>query len=173
MNLSLSQKAYQALEEAKASEALCANQYHQAAQSANCPQLSQLFENLAQQEENHLNLVTQMTQGKIPQYTPYVSASQGIANQKQPTSPYAASPNVMQNTMSSQSGHYNQADKALLEDLLKDEKYMSGLYDTAVFEQSDGHARQLLNTIQQQEQEHGKMLYDYMSDHGMYAVSAR
>lgn len=171
MNLPLSQKALALLNDAKASEQLCAEKYHKAANNANCPELSQLFSNLAQQEENHLNLITQMTQGQIPQYTPYVSASAGIAHQNQPQSPYTMMPNVMNNAASPAQGGYNQADKALLDDLLKDEKYMSNLYDTAIFEQTDGHARQLLNTIQQQEQEHGKMLYDYMNAHGMYGVN--
>lgn len=170
MNLLLSQKAQAMLEDAKASEQLCVHKYAQAAENAHCPQLSQLFSNLAQQEENHFNLLTQMTSGQLPQFTPHISAAQGIANQQQPTSRYATTQSIMENAMSQTSGQYNAADKELLDDLLKDEKYMSSLYSEAIFEQTDGQARQLLNTIQSQEQEHGKMLYDYMNSHGMYAV---
>lgn len=170
MNLLLSQKAQAMLEEAKASEQLCVHKYAQASQNAHCPQLSQLFSNIAQQEENHLNELTQMLGGQLPQFKPHVSAAQGIANQQQPTSRYATSQSLMENAMSQTSGQYNAEDKELLEDLLKDEKYMSNLYSEAIFEQTDGQARQLLNTIQGQEQEHGKMLFDYMNSHGMYAV---
>lgn len=170
MNLMLSQKACAMLEEAKTCEQLCVHKYAKAAQEANCPQLSQLFSNLAQQENNHLNLINQMISGQMPQFTPHVSATAGIANQQQPTSRYATQQSVMENAMSQTTGQYNEADKELLEDLLKDEKYMSNLYSDAIFEQTDGQARQLLNTIQSQEQEHGKMLYDYMNSHGMYAV---
>lgn len=170
MNLTLSQKAQTMLTEAQAAEQLCAHKYTQAAKQAQCPKLSQLFNNIAAQEANHAQMLSQMLGGQIPQFNPQTSAMQGIANQQQPTSPYATSPSVMQNAMSTNNTQSHAADKELLDDLLKDEKYTSSLYDQAIFEQTDGHARQLLNTIQTQEQEHGKMLFDYMNSHGMYAV---
>ena len=51
---------------------------------------------------------------------------------------------------------------------LAGEKHVSGLYDTSVFEFRDGQARNVLNHIQKEEQEHGKQLYDYMTVNGMY-----
>ena len=42
------------------------------------------------------------------------------------------------------------------------------MYITAVFEFSDAKARQVLAAIQQQEQEHGKQLSDYMQANNMY-----
>ena len=61
-----------------------------------------------------------------------------------------------------------QRDAYLLSDLLGTEKYVSGVYNTAVFEFSDAKARQVLAAIQQQEQEHGKQLSDYMQANNMY-----
>ena len=41
-------------------------------------------------------------------------------------------------------------------------------YDTTIFEFRDANARQVLNHIQKEEQEHGEKIYNYMSQHGMY-----
>jgi hypothetical protein len=42
------------------------------------------------------------------------------------------------------------------------------LYDTCIFEFADANVRSLLNHIQKEEQEHGKMIYDYMAVNCMY-----
>lgn len=170
MTFMLSQKSAACLQEAKSLEQLCVDKYNQAAQNAHCPQLSQLFSNIATQEQKHLEMVTALSNQQIPAFTPQVSAMAGISAQNGEPSRFATSQSVMQNSFSPVSGQYNQQDKALLEDLLKDEKYISNTYDQSIFEQTDGQARNLLNTIQQQEQEHGKMLFDYMNSHGMYAI---
>ena len=56
----------------------------------------------------------------------------------------------------------------LLSDLLSTEKFVSGVYNTAVFEFSDPQARQTLAAIQQQEQQHGKRISEYMQANGLY-----
>ena len=56
----------------------------------------------------------------------------------------------------------------LCSDLLTTEKHASHLYDTCVFEFTDKNARDALNHIQKEEQEHGKYIYDYMSANYMY-----
>ena len=56
-----------------------------------------------------------------------------------------------------------------MKDALDTEKHVSGVYDTCIFEFTDAGARQALNHIQKEEQEHGQMLYDYMACHGMTA----
>ena len=60
-----------------------------------------------------------------------------------------------------------QSDAYLLSDLLATEKYVSGVYNTAVFEFNDPAARQVLSALQQQEQCHGKELAAYMQANGM------
>jgi spore coat protein CotF len=52
--------------------------------------------------------------------------------------------------------------------MLSTEKYVSSAYDTSVFESSQSSVRQALQQIQQEEQNHGEQLYQYMSSHGMY-----
>ena len=59
-------------------------------------------------------------------------------------------------------------DEYLCQDLLSTEKHVSSVYDTAIFEFKDAGMRDVLNHIQKEEQEHGKKLYDYMSQHNMY-----
>ena len=60
------------------------------------------------------------------------------------------------------------SDAYLLADLLATEKFVSGVYNTAVFEFGDEKSRQTLSAIQQQEQHHGKEIADYMTANGMY-----
>jgi spore coat protein CotF len=62
-----------------------------------------------------------------------------------------------------------QADCYLCSDLLADEKHVSGLYNTSIFEFNDKQIRDTLNHIQKEEQEHGKAIYDYMSVNNMYS----
>jgi spore coat protein CotF len=54
--------------------------------------------------------------------------------------------------------------------MLMTEKYVSGAYDTAIFEFRDPNIRQILNHIQKEEQEHGEGIFQYMQGHGMYQV---
>jgi spore coat protein CotF len=56
----------------------------------------------------------------------------------------------------------------MLHDMLSTEKYVSSAYDTGVFECAQSDVRQALQQIQQDEQNHGEQLYQYMSSHGMY-----
>lgn len=67
-------------------------------------------------------------------------------------------------------GNYNQEDAKLCKDMLMTEKYVSGAYDTAVFEFRDTNVRQVLNHIQKEEQQHGEGIFQYMQSQGMYQV---
>ena len=49
------------------------------------------------------------------------------------------------------------------------EKHVSTTYNTAIFEFRDAQARDALNHIQKEEQQHGKRIYDYMAANGMPA----
>lgn len=69
---------------------------------------------------------------------------------------------------SSASRAEKQQDAYLLADLLATEKYVAGVYNTSVFEFSDAKARGVLMNIQQQEQQHGKEIAEYMQANNMY-----
>ncbi len=75
-----------------------------------------------------------------------------------------------QGMQSQGSNSYSQKDFNMLSDMLATEKYVSGTYDTSIFEFQDTNLRQILNHIQKEEQEHGEEIFNYMHSHGMYPV---
>ncbi len=60
------------------------------------------------------------------------------------------------------------ADKDILNDMLMTEKYVSGTYETAIMECSNQSVRNALKQIQDEEQEHAKMIFDAMNRRGWY-----
>lgn len=60
------------------------------------------------------------------------------------------------------------ADKDLLNDMLMTEKYVSGTYETAIMESANEGVRNALRQIQDEEQQHAKMIFDAMNQRGWY-----
>lgn len=150
--LQLTQKEQELLKDMKDQEQLCIDKYTKHAQCAKDPQLKNLFSQMATTENNHLDTLNQICSGTVP--TP---AGGGEA---MPTfTPCNCTECDKQN------------DKYLCSDALAIEKHASHLYDTCIFEFADENVRKTLNHIQKEEQQHGKMLYDYMSVNGMYCAS--
>lgn len=149
--MTLTQKEKELLKDLKAEEQLCVEKYTKHSDAAIDPQLKNLFSRIAQIERKHLDIITQMESGTVPQM--------GSGNESQPT--FTA-------TYTSETPD-KKSDCYLCTDLLTTEKHASHLYDTCVFEFGDENARNVLNHIQKEEQEHGKMLYDYMNANQMSA----
>lgn len=151
MEMKLTQKEAQLLQELKGQEKLCAEKYRKHAAAALDGQLKKMFQQLAEGEEQHLQILEQMEQGTAPQMQqgggqqPAFTATYGIADTPE-----------------------KEADCYLCTDVLAGEKHASHLYDACVFEFRDKALRQTLNQIQTQEQGHGKMIYDYMKTNAMY-----
>lgn len=138
-------------------EQVCIEKYADYADRACDEELRSLFESIRTVEEGHLNTLEQMENGTIPAMN-----AQGGSQQNQ------------QNGDSGNSGKQKnnrscEEDEFLCRDALDSEKHVSSLYDTCIFEFVSQQARDVLNHIQKEEQEHGKRLYDYMSAHGMTA----
>jgi spore coat protein CotF len=74
------------------------------------------------------------------------------------------------NTGSTQASGINMSDADLCKDMLMTEKYVSGAYNTAIFEFQDTRARDVLNHIQKEEQKHGEAIFQYMQSKGLYNV---
>jgi spore coat protein CotF len=149
--IQLSQKERMLLQDQKSQEEICVIKYQKYSQQAQDSQLKQLFTTLSTEEQHHFDMVNQMLQGQEP-------------NMSHPQ---------QQGNMAQQPGQGttgNSGDKMLCSDLLSTEKYVSGTYDTAVFEAANPTVRQALKHIQQDEQRHGEMLFNYMNTHGMYNV---
>jgi len=154
MQVQLSQKERMLLEDQKQQEEICVIKYQNYSQQAQDQQLKQLFSTLSAEEQHHLDMINQMLQGHQP------NISQGQQNQQKGG----------QQKSSYQGAMGNAGDKILCSDLLASEKYVSGTYDTVVFEAANPTVRQTLQHIQQDEQRHGEQLFNYMNSHGMYNV---
>lgn len=153
----LSQKESMLLKEMKSQEQLCIEKYDLYAARANDAALKQLFTTIGQAEQQHLNTLEQMEKGTVPSMN---SAQSG--GQKPTFQPPATVPAV------SSSSQTQQQDAFLCQDVLASEKHVSSVYNTCIFEFKDTAMRDALNHIQKEEQEHGKKIYDYMSQHNMY-----
>ena len=134
---------------------MCIEKYGMAAAKASDPELKQLFATYQQQEQQHLQTIQQILNGQIPQMQQ--GSQGGQQNQQQASQGFSQA-----------SGQPNQQDAFLCQDLLSTEKYISGTYDTAVFEFTNPQIRQALNHIQKEEQQHGEGIFNYMNQHGMY-----
>lgn len=158
MPLQLSQKERMLLEDQKHHEQLCIQKYQKYSNEAQDPQLKQLFQTHASHEQQHYDTINQITSGQAPNLT----SSQQQGQQAQ-------GGQNLSNQAQSGSG-FNQNDGELATDMLTTEKYISGTYDTAIFEFQDANVRQALNHIQKEEQQHGQDLFNYLNSHGMYNV---
>ncbi|HBN84516.1 MAG TPA: spore coat protein [Clostridiales bacterium] len=161
MDITLSQKERLLLEDLKSQEQLCIEKYTAYANQAQDVQLKQILSANGQVERSHLNSVNQLLNGQIPQMNQ--QQNQGNAGQ--------AMGNQSTNTnMNNAQNMNNFSDKSICSDLLGTEKYVSGTYDTAIFEFRDTGVRDVLNHIQKEEQKHGEAIFQYMENKGMYQV---
>ena len=148
--MTLTQKEMSLFKDLKDQEQLCIDKYTKHAECAVDPQLKNLFSQLASAENQHLQGLCQLEQGTVPQ--------QNGTNNQMPT--FTKFHNA--------ENEDKKNDCYLCTDLLTGEKGVSSLYNTCIFEFVDENARTYLNSIQKQEQNHGKMIYDYMTANAMY-----
>ena len=152
------QKEASLLKDLKSQEQLCVDKYGKYAQEACDPELRNIFRQIQQTEQGHLQTVTTLLNGQMPQ-----QGGQGQQNQQQ-LQRYAEFPPQSAADMQQAMAH----DKFLAEDALCTEKEVSAAYNVSIFEFRDPQVRQLLHQIQGAEQQHGEMLYRYMARNGMY-----
>ncbi|MBP1759560.1 MAG: coat protein [Firmicutes bacterium] len=164
MPIQLSQKEKSLLMDQKTHEETCVDKYTKYANQAQDPQLKQLFNSYSAKEQEHLNTINQLLNGQVPSMGGQQNQGQQAQNQQQMTS------GAQTQMTSTVQGNYNQEDAKLCKDMLMTEKYVSGAYDTAVFEFRDTNVRQILNHIQKEEQQHGEGIFQYMQGQGMYQV---
>ncbi len=153
--MQLTPKETSLLKDMKSQEKLCVDKYTKYASSALDPQLKELFTSIANVEQQHLNTISNIEQnGSAP--TQNSGSSQTVSSTFNSLYGIGDTPD-------------KQADCYLCSDLLADEKHVSGLYNTCIFEFTDKAIRDTLNHIQKEEQEHGKAIYDYMTANNMYS----
>ncbi|MGH4125442.1 MAG: spore coat protein [Clostridium sp.] len=152
MDITLSQKERMLLEDQKNHEQICIEKYMNYGSQAKDTQLKQICKANEQMERSHLDSINQLLSGSIPQM-----------NQQQ-------NQNSTQDVNSIQSVGTSLSDKDMCTDLLMTEKFVSGAYDTTIFEFRDTGVRDVLNHIQKEEQKHGEAIFKYMESKGMYSV---
>jgi spore coat protein CotF len=156
MDITLSNKERMLLEDQKGHEQICIEKYTNYANQAKDTQLKQIFNANGQVEKTHLDSINQLISGKIPQINQQQNQSQGQAMGNQGT------------TANAQTGGINTSDASMCTDMLMTEKYVSGAYDTSIFEFKDTRVRDVLNHIQKEEQKHGEAIFQYMESKGLY-----
>ncbi|HHW92272.1 MAG TPA: spore coat protein [Firmicutes bacterium] len=169
---SLTQKERMLLKDQISHEKICIQKYNNYANQTQDPQLKQLLQTYARQEEQHLNTLNQILSGTVPnlQQQGQQQQQQGQQQQQQRGQQLQqqAGAGGMPRAAGAQTGMTGQNDQDLCNDLLMTEKYVSNTYDTAIFEFTDSNIRQVLNHIQKEEQQHGEGIFNYMQSHGMY-----
>ncbi len=149
----LTQKEKDLLKDLKGQEKLCVEKYTQHASTAKDDQLKQLLTDIGNVEQRHLDTITKIENGE---------AVQSASGESAPK-------NDFKQTYSMSDTQDKKNDCYICSDLLATEKHASSLYDTCIFEFKSEQLRTVLNSIQRQEQEHGKKIYDYMSANNMYS----
>lgn len=164
MALQLTEKEKNYLEDQKKHEQICIKKYQKYAGETQDSQLKQLFTSLAGSEQQHYNTINQMLSGQVPN----LGQQSGSQNQQQTMSSTQSSQSAQSAQSSQKTGAAGQNDASLCTDMLMTEKFVSGAYDTAIFESANTNVRQALNHIQKEEQEHGEKIYNYMQSNGLY-----
>lgn len=167
--MQLSNKERMLLQDQISHEEMCIQKYKKYANEAQDPQLIQLFNTYAGQEQQHYNTVNQILSGQMPN-TGQSGAGQGQGQSQALTQTQAGGGTGAPLAMKYGGMGQNSADALLCKDMLAMEKYISGTYDTSIFECTQTTVRQALNHIQKEEQQHGEGLFNYLQSHGMYNV---
>jgi spore coat protein CotF len=173
MGFKLTQKEQQLLSDQLNHENVCIQKYSSYAQQARDPQLKQMFNQYASEEQNHYDTVSQLLSGQPANLGMSAGAGRGRQQgqqqqrQTQQFQMQGGEAGELQGAVGGV-GMTNQEDATMLGDMLMTEKFVSGTYDTAVFESANSDVRQALQHIQKEEQQHGEGIFNYMSQHGMY-----
>ena len=151
--MTLTAKEQSLLKDMKDSEQLCIDKYTRGASTAHDGQLKNLFSTLVENERTHLDMLSKIEQGSVP-----TMPSGG-----------ASFPTFSATYASGTESQNAKDDAYLCQDALSGEKQVSSLYNTCIFEFTDNGVRGVLADIEKAEQNHGKMIYDYMKANGMYS----
>lgn len=149
--MTLTQKETSLLNDLKSQEQLCIDKYTYYESEACDMNLKGIFSSIKATEMSHLSTVNRILNGeevKMPDESPAAKRAQCPASS------------------CSESGKKH--DAYLCCDALATEKHVSSLYNVSIFEFSSPTLRDTLAHIQKEEQNHGEILYSYMSANNMY-----
>lgn len=171
-NVTLTTKETFLLEDMKSHEEQCILKYDNYQNLASDPQLKAVFRSNGQIEREHLETINQLISGKVPNMSGGQTGGQQSGGQQsggqQAQLQKSGSSDFAQESTSSLGLKFS--DKDMCTDMLSTEKYVSGAYDTSIFEFKDAQVRDVLNHIQKEEQKHGEAISCYMISKGMYTL---
>jgi len=159
MTHQLSQKERSLLQDQLSHEEICIQKYNSYASRAKDPELKNMFSQFGSDEEKHYNTINGYLQNQGQ--NPAKVQGQGFRSETR---------NYGEELDASASRGADEDEKSMLSDMLMTEKFVSGAYDTAVFESTNPSLRRDLQDIQKDEQKHGEGIFQYMQKHGMYNV---
>jgi rubrerythrin len=145
MGIQLTQKERSLLQDQLKHEEICIEKYYNYALQSQNPELSNMFNKFAEQEQAHYNTISQLLQGQEPNLSgpsdnnPYNSRIEG-----------------------KQTGLINEDDRKVCQDMLMTEAFVSNSYDQAIFQAVNSVVKQALQHIQREEQQHGEGLQSYL-----------
>lgn len=134
-------------------EKTCVEKYRFYENSANDRQLKDLFHRIGNDEQEHLDSLTEVLKGNVPTVQAAQTGTQGFT----PTGTYSSGDN------SEEKKH----DEFLCTDSIATEKLVSSTYNNDLFSFAATNVRKLLNHIQTEEQNHAEMIYKYKTANGM------
>lgn len=148
MTHQLTQKERSLLQDQMSHEEICIKKYSGYASLTKSQELRNLFNELAQEEQNHYDTLSRYlgNQGAMQQMGPKKQDYRARAdfetasfdNQTHQWSAYGQEPRQAQQSQQGQLGQRGQTgttdEAAICQDMLMTEKYISGAYDTTVFE---------------------------------------
>ncbi len=151
--MTLTQKETSLITDMKSQEQLCIEKYGKYATEAHDGALRNLFTTLKTNEQKHLDTLNRILGGE---------------EVSMPAAPSAVEAKFTP-TRSSCSAAEKEEDGYLAKDALSMEKHVSQGYNITVFEVSSPVLRDTLSHIEKEEQNHGEMLYNYLSTNGLYS----
>ena len=177
MTHQLTQKEQSLLKDQMSHEEICIKKYSGYAQLTKSKELRNLFYELAQEEQHHYDILNQYlgNQGAGQQMGSGQQASQQGQNLEKQGLSFETGSIGSQTSGQQMDRFQNQQtqtgaadDQAFCQDMLMTEKFMSNTYDTTVFESANPQLRKDMQKIQDEEQEHGEKVFNYMQKHGYY-----
>lgn len=152
------------LEGEKYQQQLAIDKYNNFSLQAADPILKTIFSNLSEIEENHLNMVNEMLQGRIPQINtqnlhPYYTNTSSLSNE------YL---NIGNMTITSMDNSFDDGDKIICFDALTTEELLHSTFSASSLEFEESEYKNILSKIIDDKKNSLQYLNDYMIKKGMY-----
>ena len=159
-------------------EEICNQKYKYYAANANDQEVRQLFSNLVQQEDQHVQMLTDALNGNFDvEAAQQRSSSFRQKSQKRKSDPKMTSKSadmeIANNAMSAKDTKDVEGldDRQILQDALMTVKHLSGNYDISVLEAANHEVFQTLEQIQQDKHLHKQEIFQLMNQKGWYSLN--